>query len=106
MRPMVRITGNPLLGGASTVGLGQPSNWGTNMSKLAVRTSAAQKGFTLIEMSIVLVIIGLIIGGILKGQEIVESSRQKNFITQLDSTRAAVNTFVDRYRALPGDFNC
>ncbi|MEQ8508550.1 MAG: prepilin-type N-terminal cleavage/methylation domain-containing protein [Rhodospirillaceae bacterium] len=62
------------------------------------------RGFTLIEMSIVLVIIGLIIGGILKGQEIIESSRQKNVITQIDAVRSAVNTFGDKYNALPGDY--
>lgn len=66
---------------------------------------ARQKGFTLIEMSIVLVIIGLIIGGILKGQEIIESSRQKNLITQVNAVRAALTTFQDRYRALPGDYS-
>lgn len=67
--------------------------------------SAGQKGFTLIEMSIVLVIIGLIIGGILKGQEIIESARQKNVITQVDALRAAINTFNDRYSGIPGDYN-
>ncbi|NKB45868.1 MAG: prepilin-type N-terminal cleavage/methylation domain-containing protein [Alphaproteobacteria bacterium] len=65
---------------------------------------SGQRGFTLIEMSIVLVIIGLIIGGILKGQEIIESSRQKNVITQIDTVRAAINTFADKYNALPGDY--
>lgn len=64
----------------------------------------ASQGFTLIEMSIVLVIIGLIIGGILKGQEIIESSRQKNVITQIDGIRSAINTFSDKYNAIPGDY--
>jgi prepilin-type N-terminal cleavage/methylation domain-containing protein len=74
------------------------------MSKL-LKDGVRQKGFTLIEMSIVLVIIGLIIGGILKGQEIIDASRQKNFITQIDSIRAAVNTFSDKYQGVPGDYN-
>jgi len=74
------------------------------MSKDVLGRSGAQKGFTLIEMSIVLVIIGLIIGGILKGQEIIDASRQKNLITQIDSYRAAMNTFADKYNGLAGDF--
>jgi len=74
------------------------------MSNYELKIRERQKGFTLIEMSIVLVIIGLIIGGILKGQEIIESSRQKNLIAQVDATRAAVNTFADRYNSLPGDY--
>lgn len=62
------------------------------------------QGFTLIEMSIVLIIIGLIIGGILKGQEVIEGSRQKAVITQIDEMRASINSFADKYNALPGDY--
>ena len=75
---------------------------GGKMLNVALRS---QKGFTLIEMSIVLVIIGLIIGGILKGQEVIESSRSKNVLSEVERIRAATNTFFDRYKALPGDFS-
>ena len=64
-----------------------------------------QSGFTLIEIAIVLVIIGLLLGGILKGQELITSARVKNIVAQLDGTKAAFFGFQDRYRALPGDFN-
>lgn len=64
-----------------------------------------QTGFTLIEIAIVLVIIGLLLGGILKGQELITSARVKNIVAQIDGTKAAFFGFQDRYRALPGDFN-
>ncbi len=65
----------------------------------------SQKGFTLIEMSIVLAIIGLIVGGILKGQELVANARMKSQIAQIDAIKAAITTFQDQYQFLPGDFN-
>ena len=61
-------------------------------------------GFTLVEIAIVLVIIGLLLGGVLKGQAMVENTKYKNFKQQIDSYRAAAYSFQDRYRALPGDF--
>lgn len=63
----------------------------------------ASRGFTLIEMSIVLVIIGLIVGGILKGQEIVNAAREKQVINQLNSVRTGQNTYIDRHAMYPGD---
>ncbi|HXF66568.1 MAG TPA: prepilin-type N-terminal cleavage/methylation domain-containing protein [Burkholderiales bacterium] len=64
-----------------------------------------QDGFTLIEIAIVLVIIGLLLGGILKGQELITSARVRNLISQQDGVKAAYFGFLDRYRALPGDYN-
>ncbi|HXZ96407.1 MAG TPA: prepilin-type N-terminal cleavage/methylation domain-containing protein, partial [Burkholderiales bacterium] len=61
-------------------------------------------GFTLIEIAIVLVIIGLLLGGVLKGQELITSARVRNLIAQQDGIKAAYFGFQDRYRALPGDY--
>ncbi|MGH8750798.1 MAG: prepilin-type N-terminal cleavage/methylation domain-containing protein [Burkholderiales bacterium] len=63
-----------------------------------------QSGFTLIEIAIVLVIIGLLLGGVLKGQELITSARVRNLIAQQDGVKAAFFGFQDRYRALPGDY--
>jgi prepilin-type N-terminal cleavage/methylation domain-containing protein len=62
------------------------------------------KGFTLIEIAIVLVIIGLLLGGVLKGQELITGARVRNLISQQDGIKAAFFGFQDRYRALPGDY--
>ncbi|HWH47473.1 MAG TPA: prepilin-type N-terminal cleavage/methylation domain-containing protein [Burkholderiales bacterium] len=61
-------------------------------------------GFTLIEIAIVLVIVGLLLGGILKVQELITGARVRNLISQQDGTKAAFFGFQDRFRALPGDF--
>ena len=63
------------------------------------------QAFSLVELAIVLVIIGLLIGAVLKGQELLASARLKTVITQLNQYRLATNTFVDRYGALPGDYD-
>ena len=63
-----------------------------------------QQGFTLVEMAIVLVIIGLLLGGILKGQELITSARVRNIADQNSGVQAAYYGFIDRYRQVPGDW--
>jgi prepilin-type N-terminal cleavage/methylation domain-containing protein len=67
-----------------------------------VKTKTA--GFTLIEIAIVLVIIGLLLGSVVKGQELITSARVRSLISQQDGVKAAFFGFQDRYRALPGDY--
>lgn len=64
-----------------------------------------QKGFTLVEIAIVLVIIGLLLGGILKGQELINSARVRNLADTTSGIQAAYFGFIDRYRRVPGDWN-
>lgn len=64
-----------------------------------------QAGFSLIELAVVLIIMGLLIGGILKGRELIESARLKRAVAQLNEYRLAATTFMDKYDALPGDFS-
>ncbi len=62
-----------------------------------------QYGFSLVESAIVLVIIGLLIGGILRGQELIASARVRNVMDQVRAVQVAYYGFQDRYNALPGD---
>jgi prepilin-type N-terminal cleavage/methylation domain-containing protein len=62
-----------------------------------------QTGFTLVEIAIVLVIIGLLLGGILKGQEMITQARIKNVVNDFNGITAAYFAYQDRYRAVPGD---
>src|SRR5262245_25456535 len=61
------------------------------------------RGFTLVEIAIVLVIIGLLLGGILKGQEMITQAKIKNVIADFSGVSAAYHGYQDRYRAIPGD---
>jgi prepilin-type N-terminal cleavage/methylation domain-containing protein len=70
----------------------------------AIVSKRKQSGFTLIEIAIVLVIIGLLLGGVLKGQELITSARVRNLISQQDGVKAAFFGFQDRFRAFPGDY--
>lgn len=69
-----------------------------------MQRSDTQYGFTLVELAVVLLIIGLIVGGILRGQELITSARVNSIQTDANQVRTAVNTFRDKFVALPGDF--
>jgi prepilin-type N-terminal cleavage/methylation domain-containing protein len=65
--------------------------------------SSPRQGFTLIEISIVLVIIGLVIGGVLVGKELVFAAQVRAQVTQIEQLNTAVATFRSKYACLPGD---
>jgi prepilin-type N-terminal cleavage/methylation domain-containing protein len=62
-----------------------------------------QTGFTLVEISIVLVIIGLLLGGVLKGQELINSAKVKNLAQDFRTVPMYIYAYQDKFRALPGD---
>lgn len=63
------------------------------------------KGFTLVELSIVLVIIGLIVGGVMFGTELVKQSQMNKLMSQAQEYATAVNVFQGKYDELPGDID-
>jgi len=70
---------------------------------ISVYSQRKQAGFTLVEIAIVLVIIGLLLGGILKGHEMITQARIKNVVNDFNGITVAVTSYQDRYRFLPGD---
>jgi prepilin-type N-terminal cleavage/methylation domain-containing protein len=64
-----------------------------------------QSGFTLVEIAIVLVIIGLLLGGVLKGQELINSAKVKNMVNDFRTVSSLVYSYQDRFKAFPGDQN-
>lgn len=62
-----------------------------------------QSGFTLVELAIVMVIIGLLIGGIIKGTELVHTAQVKRVKTDVEAFRASFYGFKDKYRVFAGD---
>lgn len=64
-----------------------------------------QKGFTLVEIAIVLVIIGLLLGGVLKGQELINSAKVKNIASDFRNVQVMIYGYQDKFRKLPGDDN-
>ena len=68
-----------------------------------MQSKAKQAGFTLLEIAIVLIVTGLLLGGILKGQEMITQARIKNVVNDFNGITAAYFAYQDRYRAVPGD---
>jgi len=62
-----------------------------------------QTGFTLIELAIVLVIIGLLLGGVLKGQELINSAKVKNLAADFRNVPVYIYGYQDKFKAMPGD---
>ena len=68
-----------------------------------MKKGLGQKGFTLVELAIVMVIIGLLTGAVLKGQAMIEDARIKRLINDINGISAAYFAYYDRYSAFPGD---
>lgn len=68
------------------------------------RGRRAPSGFTLLEIAVGLLVLGLLVGGVLKGQELITAARVRAVIQQQDSVKTAYLGFLDRFRALPGDY--
>ncbi|EGE59901.1 hypothetical protein RHECNPAF_178002 [Rhizobium etli CNPAF512] len=66
-------------------------------------TQRSQAGFTLVELAIVMIIIGLLIAGVLKGQELIANAQVTSTVAQTKAMDAATSTFRDTFNALPGD---
>jgi prepilin-type N-terminal cleavage/methylation domain-containing protein len=75
----------------------------TNFLEFDMKMDKKQGGFTLVEIAIVLVIVGLLLAGVLKGQELIENSRIKSIANEMKSVQAAYNGYIDRYKTVPGD---
>ncbi|MBK8759485.1 MAG: prepilin-type N-terminal cleavage/methylation domain-containing protein [Sulfuritalea sp.] len=68
-----------------------------------INIKARQGGFTLVEIAIVLVIIGLLLVGVLQGQEMIENGKVKKLVADMKGVSAAYYAYQDRYQAIPGD---
>lgn len=63
------------------------------------------EGFSLVELSIVLVILGLLVGGVLGGQSLINAAELRSIGVEFQQWQTATNTFKEKYNAVPGDMN-
>jgi prepilin-type N-terminal cleavage/methylation domain-containing protein len=68
-----------------------------------IQTARDQSAFSLVELSIVLVILGLLVGGVLMGQSLIRAAELRRVVTDYNKYTTAVQSFRDKYFALPGD---
>lgn len=73
------------------------------MENHQIHARKSEKGFTLVELAIVMIIIGLLITGVLKGQEMIANAQVTSTVSQIKGLDAAVSSFRDMYQAFPGD---
>lgn len=73
------------------------------MDSKVLKKNRAQSGFTLVEIAIVLVIIGLLLGGIIKGRELIANAKVKSLVEHAEELAAAVYAYQDKYGVYPGD---
>lgn len=70
-----------------------------------LKVKRGQAGFTLVEIAIVLVVVGLLLGGVLKGQSLIQGAKVSNTVKQMQGLQTMVFTFQDRFGGLPGDMS-
>lgn len=75
------------------------------MNNTPTKLCHTRHGFSLVELSIVLVILGLLTGGILGGQALIKAAQLRSVATDYSQYQVAINTFRSKYFALPGDMN-
>lgn len=76
-----------------------------NNARDRLKPAMSVKGFTVVEIAIVLAIIALILGGVFKGQALIDNARVRSLSTEVSGIQTAWFSFQERYRSIPGDFS-